>query len=36
MRIQCVTVNAVNDGGNDNRKFNGRKFSFINASLDQS
>lgn len=36
MRIQCITVNAVNDGGNDNRKLNGRKFSFINASLDQS
>lgn len=36
MRIQCITVNAVVDGGNDNRKLNGRKFSFINASLDQS
>ena len=33
---QCITVNAVVDGGNDNRKLNGRKFSFINASLDQS
>ena len=36
MRIQCITVNAVDDGDNDNRKLNGRKFSFINASLDQS
>lgn len=36
MHIQCITVNAVVDGGNDNRKLNGRKFSFINASLDQS
>lgn len=36
MRIQCITVNAVDDGGNDNRKLNGRKFSFVNASLDQS
>lgn len=31
-----ITVDAVDDGGNDNLKLNGRKFSFINASLDQS
>lgn len=36
MRKQCITVNAVDDGGNDNRKLNGREFSFSNASLDQS
>ena len=35
-KIQCITVDAVDDGGNDNLKLNGRKFSLINASLDQS